>query len=228
MSPSSSELDMELEISSEGETGESQEHAIHEYAFGILSSDTKGKATIVGMSEPYKKRLPDSESSSDEDINRSWSMGMYQSLYHSGRFQDGDDDQNELREDNNNNLPLASSAPERESFLTEYEKLKRSPSKAILISAGVKSEKRKPPPLSRKWSGSPIFGSGKASPQQARSLSIELEDDGLQITLEPEPAERWFSSITSIPDKIRQHRADKNRFNVRSIPREKLKQLQCY
>lgn len=227
MSPSSSELEMELEISSEGEIGESQEHAVHEYAFGIMSSDTKGMATIVGMSEPYKKRLSDSESSYDEDINRSWSMCMYQSLYKSG-FQDGDDEQNEISEDDNNNLTIASSAPERDSCLTEYEKLKRSPSKAILISTGVKLERGKPP-LSRRWTTNGIFGGGKASPtQQARSLPRSLEDDGDSLEVTLEPTESWFSSITNIPDKIRQHRADKNRFNVKSVPREQLKQLHCY
>lgn len=231
MSPSSSEF--EMEFNSEEIT---EQHSIHEYSFGIISSDNKGIATIVSISEPYKKRLS-SESSEDNDIKssegfHSWSMSMYQRP--SSHTEESDVlDEN----DNNNNLTtveVVGSAPATGSFLRDYQ---RHSLKAFGNFTGddrIRVHQVKPKPLlTRTWSSSSGFGGVKTQSRSSRVLtptksrSIDPEDTDLELAA-PVPAERWFSSITQIPDRIRQLRADKNRFNVKNVPREQLKQLHCY
>lgn len=210
-----------------------QEHAIHEYAFGIISSDDKGIPTVVSISEPYKKFFEESPSESKEEdlLNsvgfQSWSMSRYQSLYHSPSFPEDEEegDEAETMEDSNNNqIRRGSAATEAIPICPEYRRHSLKTGSSVnqfqrLSSSNSPPTKMSVPSLRRRWS----FGGTKASPPPIRFLPVDPELD-----LPPSPPESWISSLTNIPDKIRQHMADKNRFNLNSVPREKLKQLYCY
>lgn len=224
MSPSS-KMEMELK--------ESENNSIHEYAFGILSSDKQGNSTVVGISEKYKRNQRKSESTEEEEDDdrivterfQSWSMSAYQSAKRGQKDIVSDD---EVDGDTNNNVTsLAASAPD-DSFLNDY-RLHFQDDHAEYTVVSISMMNSKPsskPGLPRRWSSSSLFW-GKGLPQQQnRSLPVDPDDPGM--ILREQGSDRWFSSITHIPDRIRQHMADKNRFNVKNVPREKLKQLQCY
>ncbi|CAL8110160.1 unnamed protein product [Orchesella dallaii] len=208
----------EIEIEMTAKVIPSQQDEIHEYAFGIMSCDTKGLTTVLSISKLSTSPQPGTE---EDLLNsagfQSWSMSCYQSLYMSSGLHEEDE-----QEDSNNNKTTTSPPVDGEEGRRPSLKTSRSTGSLGLGGSGNNPKKK---PSIRRWSTNSFFGNSKSASQPARVYPM---DPDMSLETTDESDESWISSIVHIPDRIRQHIADKHRFNVRTVPREELQNLYCY